>query len=162
MAPYFWLQFMPKRVSFGYKSDCTIRFSGKTQFLAFFGEKHSRQSDRSILKSRYLVNHWADLSDFFWKNVREKHFGPKKFFGGENVPFLIFGSKNYFLGHIYGFLLSFLIKFGKNCKKNVSLKEKRFWPFRSFLGHKSGNFWTKHNFSAIFLDFYGLFLFKFG
>ena len=39
---YFWLHFVPKRALYGYKSDCTIRFLGKSHFLGFFREKCSR------------------------------------------------------------------------------------------------------------------------
>ena len=84
---------MPKRALYGYKSDCTIRFPRKTPFLAFFGENAPGQSDRSILKLCYLVNHQADFSDFL-QRVRgpevekcEKQFSGQNNLWGQNGPF---------------------------------------------------------------------------
>ena len=81
---YFWLQFVPKRASYGNKSYSIIRFLRKTQFLAFFAKNALVQSDRSILKSRYLVNHLSDLSDFCGMFFLELLENEQKSFLGSN------------------------------------------------------------------------------
>ena len=110
---YVWLNFVPKCASYGYNLDCTIRFPGKTQFVAFFGQNRSRpirSLDLEIAISREPLGRFfcffAACQDS-WSGNEQKQIRAKQFFIGQNGPFSLFRPKNAFL---VIFFCSFFLK----------------------------------------------------